>query len=100
MCDCMRERNLHDCSCHRPTERMAGEDFPRFGNPWRRGRCHHAGAGFGPEEHNPHTCSCHSPKEMTAEEETRILENKKKHLQEGIERIEKRIEDLKPAQDT
>ena len=98
MCDCMREQNPHDCSCHRPTESGASENFPPFGNPGGRGRCHYPATCFGPGGRHQHSCSCHSLTEMTAKEEIQALEKQKKYIQDRIERIDKKIADLKPAQ--
>lgn len=94
----MREQNPHDCSCHRPTESGARENFPPSGDPWGRGRCHHARAGFGPGDRFHQGCTCHGPKEMTAEEEIQVLDEQKKYLQDRIEKIDTKIADLKPAQ--
>jgi len=79
---------------------MARENFPQFGNPWGRGRCHHKAAGFGPGNRFHHGCSCHPAQEMTPEEKIQTLEKQKKYLQEQIERIDKRVADLKPAPDS
>jgi len=91
---------MRQCSCHGPEPMAVGQERVHYGGNKRRGMCHPAFPGHGPNGCHVHRrfCQCHDT--QTAEEKIQALEEHKKFLQQKIAMIDTKIAGLKPEKES